>query len=177
MLGEKVLFLVLSLGLAITASLAPILPQYFVANFTEYTAPLTRDPPYVDGVPEAPFYASRGATYYDWTRQAMIEERYDYCVNIFPEGNMYPCTFFNANNISYLIRNNRQVTSDVASDVKALMLQLILQVMLLVMLLVMLFIFIFHTSFHFHSNILKVLSIWLSFCSAAQLVQFPLLAV
>ena len=52
---------------------------------------------------------AQGVTYYDWTQQAMIEERYDYCVNIFPEGNMYPCTFFNTNNISYLIRNNRHV--------------------------------------------------------------------
>lgn len=85
---------------------APFLPQYFFANFTEYTAPLSQSPPYINGVPDAPFYATRGATYYDWTRKAMIEERYDYCVNIFPEGNNYPCTFFNANNISYLIRQN-----------------------------------------------------------------------
>ncbi len=86
--------------------LPPVLPTAFVANFTEYTAPLTGPPPYVDGVPGAPFFASRGAVFYDWSSMSMIEERYDYCVNIFPEGNMYPCTFFNTHNVSYLLRNN-----------------------------------------------------------------------
>ncbi len=97
--------LLLSLVVLAACQPAPFLPDYFVANFTEYSAPLTSDPPYVDGVPSAPFYATRGATYYDWRRMAMIEERYDYCVNIFPEGNDFPCTFFNVNNVSYLLRH------------------------------------------------------------------------
>jgi len=85
----------------------PPLPQAFQCNFTEYTAPQTGSPPYVDGLPSPPFYASRGTTYYDWSRQAMIEVRYDYCVNIFPSFEpTFPCIFHNVNQTSYLISFN-----------------------------------------------------------------------
>jgi hypothetical protein len=85
----------------------PVLPQYFQGNFTEYTAPLTGPPPYVNGVPDAPFVASRGFVYYDWDLESMIEERHDYCVNIFSFGNDFPCTFQNVNGTSYLITFNK----------------------------------------------------------------------
>ena len=87
--------------------LPPVLPIYFEADFVEYTAPYAPYPPYLNGVPPAPFWASRGKTYYDWTRKAMIEERQDFCVNIFPSNNSisndFPCTFLDVNGTSYLI--------------------------------------------------------------------------
>uniref|UniRef100_A0A0G4GGD5 Uncharacterized protein n=1 Tax=Chromera velia CCMP2878 TaxID=1169474 RepID=A0A0G4GGD5_9ALVE len=86
-----------------TSPTPPVLPEAFTCNFTEYTAPLTAAPPLAHGMPEPPFKATRGFTYYDWSRKAMIEERYDYCVNVFPFGNDFPCTFFNVDGVSYLI--------------------------------------------------------------------------
>ena len=73
-------------GAAVEAHEPPVLPQFFQGEFVEYTAPLTGPPPYVDGLPQPPYYASRGRVYYDWTQPvpAMIEVREDYCVNIFP---------------------------------------------------------------------------------------------
>ena len=95
-------------GAALAADvLPPILPVFFEGNFTEYYAPLAGPPPYFNGIPPAPFRATRGAVYYDWTLKNMIEERYDYCVNIFPFGNDFPCTFQNVNGTSYLITFNK----------------------------------------------------------------------
>jgi hypothetical protein len=87
-------------------SLPDILPFYFQGEFVEFTAPLTNPPPYVNGIPQAPFYASRGKVYYDWTLEAMIEERLDYCVNIFPDGNDFSCVFFNIQGATYLLSND-----------------------------------------------------------------------
>jgi hypothetical protein len=85
----------------------PVLPQAFFGNFTEFNAfQDTVGPPYVNGLPPAPFVATRGVVYYDWSQKAMIEHRYDYCVNIFPTGNNFPCTFHNINGVSYLITYN-----------------------------------------------------------------------
>ena len=86
--------------------LPPNMPEQFSTTFTEFTAPLTGPPPYLNGVPQAPFWASRGTTYYDWTHRRMIEVRTDYCVNIWNFSNMFPCTFHNINGISYLISFN-----------------------------------------------------------------------
>ncbi len=55
------------------------------------------------GQPQPPFVGSRGTVYYNWAIEAQIEDREDYCVNIFPVSNNFPCTFHNINNISYLI--------------------------------------------------------------------------
>ena len=84
----------------------PPLPTAFQGNFTEYSASLTGPPPYIDGIPAAPFYASRGEVYYDWSRKAMIEIRRDFCVNIFAFDPKFPCTFHNVNGTSYLISEN-----------------------------------------------------------------------
>jgi hypothetical protein len=81
----------------------PILPNAFYGDFIEFTAPMTRSPPYYNGIPQAPFKASRGRMYYDWNIQAMMEVRLDYCVNIFNFSNDFPCTFLNVNATSYLI--------------------------------------------------------------------------
>jgi hypothetical protein len=84
--------------------LPPIIPSYFMTNFTEFTATPSGPPPYVDGVPQPPFKASRGYTWYDWSKKNIIEKRLDYCVNIFPDmDNTFPCTFQNVNGTSYLI--------------------------------------------------------------------------
>lgn len=81
----------------------PAIPQGFYGSFTEYSAPLTAPPPYINGIPDAPFIATRGEVYYDWASQAMIEKRLDYCVNIFPTGNNFTCIFHNVNKTSYLV--------------------------------------------------------------------------
>jgi hypothetical protein len=92
---------------AAAAPLPPVLPQHFEGHFTEYTAKTTRPPPFVNGIPDAPFFASRGRTFYDWARKALIEERLDDCVNIFPAvPNTFPCTFHNTNGTSYLLSFN-----------------------------------------------------------------------
>jgi hypothetical protein len=86
----------------------PSLPSFFQGEFVEFTAPLTNPPPYVNGVPQAPFTATRGKVYYDYTISppGMIEVRQDYCVNIFPDFDpTFECTFHNVDNISYLISN------------------------------------------------------------------------
>jgi hypothetical protein len=81
----------------------PLIPEFFTCNFTEFTAPLTGPPPYVNGVPQPPFKATRGHTFYDWHVKNLIEVRVDYCVNIFPTmNNTFPCTFWNINGTSYL---------------------------------------------------------------------------
>ena len=86
---------------------APTLPEHFESDFTEYTAFRSQEapPPYDNGVPPPPFKASRGKTFYDWSIKAMIEYRYDFCVNIFEFSNNFPCTFFNINMTTYLISN------------------------------------------------------------------------
>lgn len=85
----------------------PVLPEFFQGNFTEFVAPLAGPPPYVNGVPPAPFGATRGAVFYDWTLGNMIEQRFDHCINIFPSGYDFPCTFHNINSTSYLITFNK----------------------------------------------------------------------
>ena len=87
--------------------LPPVLPVQFLGQFTEYYAPLAPSPPYENGLPPAPLTATRGNVFYDWTLKNMIEERLDYCVNIFPFGNDFPCTFQNVNGTSYLITFNK----------------------------------------------------------------------
>ena len=84
-------------------STPPMLPTFFEGDFLEYTATSAYPPPYVDGIPQPPYYASRGKVHYDWTRKAMIEERLDHCVNIFSFPNTFPCTFFNVMGTSYLL--------------------------------------------------------------------------
>lgn len=84
----------------------PILPTAFTCEFTEFTAANAGSPPYVNGVPplnSAPFFAGSGRTYYDWNTKNMIEQRFDYCVNIFGYDNRFPCNFTNVNGTSYLI--------------------------------------------------------------------------
>jgi hypothetical protein len=90
-----------------TSILPPVLPVFFQGNFTEFTAPIAGSPPYVNGIPPAPFRATRGAVFYDWSLKSMIEERYDHCINIFPGGFDFPCTFHNVNGTSYLITFNK----------------------------------------------------------------------
>ena len=96
--------LVLTL-VASAMDLPPRLPEGFYGDFIEYDAPLAGTPPYPNGVPPPPFKATRGKMFYDWSRQAMIEVRYDYCVNIFPWSNDFSCIFFNVNGTSYLMSN------------------------------------------------------------------------
>jgi hypothetical protein len=85
----------------------PLLQTSFQANFIEYTAPLTKPPPYISGVPEAPFIATRGEVYFDGTR--MIEIRKDYCIDIFPGVSQAgSCVFLNTNNKVYFIRNDTE---------------------------------------------------------------------
>lgn len=58
------LLLALCFFVAITAAITPPdLPTAFYGKFTEFTAPKTASPPFKDGVPDAPFIASRGAHY------------------------------------------------------------------------------------------------------------------
>lgn len=90
----------------------PSLPQTFQGKFTEYSAVMADRPPYANGLPPAPYKASRGEVYYDWSRQAMIEKRLDYCVNIFPTGNDFPCVFHNVDNVSYLISTDVTTKTD-----------------------------------------------------------------
>lgn len=90
-------------GAAVGEMLPPVLPIYFEGEFVEFTAPLAPSPPYANGIPPPPFKASRGKVYYDWQRRSMIEERLDYCVNIFEGGNSFNCTFQNVNGTSFLI--------------------------------------------------------------------------
>ena len=89
--------------------LPPILPQYYEANFVEYTALTAPPPPYINGLPPAAppsrLYSSKGFTYYDWSVKSMIEQRFEYCVNVFPFSNNFSCSFVNVNNISYLTSN------------------------------------------------------------------------
>jgi hypothetical protein len=81
----------------------PVLPSFFTANFTEYTVFNRIPPPYRNGLPAAPFKASRGFTIYDWATTTLIEHRYDYCVDIFPGvANDFPCTFWDVNGTSFL---------------------------------------------------------------------------
>lgn len=68
----------LLVALALTALAAPLppnIPEHFITEFTEYTAfnASEASPPYANGLPPPPFYASRGLTYYDWALKAMIE--------------------------------------------------------------------------------------------------------
>eukprot|EP00455_Lapot_gusevi_P057404 TRINITY_DN9772_c0_g1_i3.p1 TRINITY_DN9772_c0_g1~~TRINITY_DN9772_c0_g1_i3.p1 ORF type:complete len:248 (-),score=54.54 TRINITY_DN9772_c0_g1_i3:140-811(-) len=107
----RVLLLLSLLGCALSA-LPPLLPPAFYGEFIEYTAPLAPPPPYVNGLPPPPFKASRGLVYYNWAEQAMIENRLDYCVNIFPTGNDFPCIFHNVNGVSYLISTNTTTQQD-----------------------------------------------------------------
>ncbi len=85
----------------------PVLPDFFQGNFTEFVAPLAGPPPYFNGIPSAPFRATRGAVFYDWTLGNMIEQRFDHCINIFPTGFDFPCTFHNVNGTSYFITFNK----------------------------------------------------------------------
>lgn len=101
-----VLLALLSAGLLASAQQAPLLPTAFYGKFVEYTAPDAKSPPYIDGVPQAPFYGSRGRVYYDWRTKDMIEVREDFCVNIFSFSNLFPCTFHNTKGTSYLISFN-----------------------------------------------------------------------
>lgn len=95
--------LALCLAAAAATRLPPILPIHFQGNFTEFTATLTAPPPFVNGIPQPPFKASRGHVAYDWEVYNLVEDRIDYCVNIFPTmKNDFPCTFHNINNVSYL---------------------------------------------------------------------------
>lgn len=101
------LLLLLTFPMAATARvLAPSLPEHFSADFTEFTAPLAVKPPFVNGEPPAPFWGTRGKTYYDWPNRRMIEIRKDFCVNIFGFSNLFPCTFHNINGTSYLYSEN-----------------------------------------------------------------------
>jgi hypothetical protein len=52
------------MGISRAAQL-PVLPTAFFGQFTEYTAPQTVPPPFIDGIPQAPIYASRGLVYYE----------------------------------------------------------------------------------------------------------------
>lgn len=87
----------------VLAQAPPLIPSAFYGKFTEYNAPLSTPPPYVNGIPEAPFIATRGEVYYDWSMRSMIENRLDYCVNIFPNGNNFTCVFHNTQETSFLI--------------------------------------------------------------------------
>lgn len=89
--------------LTVTNASPPRLPSHFFGSFLEYEAPNTTSPPYVNGLPEAPFQTTQGAVFYDWSLEAMVEERFTNCVNIFPSGNNFPCTFYNVNATSYLV--------------------------------------------------------------------------
>lgn len=54
------------LGVAMGSPAPPTLPQAFQGKFTEYSAVMARHPPYANGLPPAPYKASRGEVYYDW---------------------------------------------------------------------------------------------------------------
>ena len=98
-----VLLLVVAAVATHAAPVPPELPEYFTASFTEFTAYNASSPPYENGIPQAPFKASRGQTFYDWRVKGLIEKRFDYCVNIFPTmKNDFPCTFWDINGTSYL---------------------------------------------------------------------------
>ena len=77
-----------------------------IPYFEPLSAPQTLAPPYLNGLPQAPFKATHGRVFYDWSLRAMIEQRDTYCVNIFPDGNDFPCTFQNVGGVSYLISTN-----------------------------------------------------------------------
>jgi len=81
-------------------------PQWFVTNWTMYSTPLdANEPPYTsnNGLPDPPYRATRGASFYDWTKFAMLGVYVEECVPIFPHGSRWPCHFLNANNVSYLL--------------------------------------------------------------------------
>jgi len=84
---------------------SPTWPQHFTTNWTIYDVPALTAPPYPspNGIPDPPYCAGRGLTYYDWKIKSMIEKYYDFCVPIFPGGNKWKCDFLNTKAVSYLI--------------------------------------------------------------------------
>ena len=86
----------------------PLLPEFFTTNFVEYTQTGQAEgwlPPYVDGIPPGPTRVGRGQTYYDSNKNAMIETRFDYCLDIFPTHPLpeWACSFHNVDGVSYMI--------------------------------------------------------------------------
>jgi len=83
----------------------PSWPDQFVMNWTLYYAPqITNQPPYSNnGIPNPPYCAGRGSTFYDWSTSSMLEVYDDFCVPIFPNGSNWRCHFLNTQNIAYLI--------------------------------------------------------------------------
>lgn len=89
-----------------TAALsAPILPTAYTANWILFDTPdNTTIPPYNATLPAGSY--SFGTTYYDWSKQAMVEVYYDKCIDIFPSaGNNYSCMFLNVNASTFLTRS------------------------------------------------------------------------
>eukprot|EP00051_Salpingoeca_urceolata_P010707 m.131492 g.131492 ORF g.131492 m.131492 type:complete len:252 (-) comp16820_c0_seq5:1658-2413(-) len=81
----------------------PVLPQFFIANMTQRAAFASSGPPYAGGVPDPPFLAGRAVSYYDWSREAMVEHYIDTCVPIFAPNASWSCTFQNVGGAAYLI--------------------------------------------------------------------------
>eukprot|EP00117_Sycon_ciliatum_P040162 scpid93606/ scgid29556/ len=79
-------------------------PEKWISDWTLYhVLPEDPTPPYADGKVPEQSRKGRGRTYYDWSKLAIIEEYYDFCVPIFVEGHNFTCHFLNVNNVSYFI--------------------------------------------------------------------------
>eukprot|EP01062_Namystynia_karyoxenos_P077482 TRINITY_DN7814_c0_g1_i1.p2 TRINITY_DN7814_c0_g1~~TRINITY_DN7814_c0_g1_i1.p2 ORF type:complete len:240 (+),score=41.18 TRINITY_DN7814_c0_g1_i1:71-790(+) len=98
---------------AASAANPPELPLYWSAEATQYVSVTDEGPPWASpgatapGVPPPPLVAGRLLSYYDWTKQAMIEHYVDDCVPIFTSGWKFECKFLNLNNQALLITYNK----------------------------------------------------------------------
>ncbi|KAL4453031.1 hypothetical protein ABPG73_015868 [Tetrahymena malaccensis] len=88
----------------------PVLPNQYRMDWDIYT--LEQDAPYD---PASNFYLQKGkgATYYDFATESMIEFYYDFCIPIFQNPSSYhqfPCRFLNTKRTAYLLIDKPMLT-------------------------------------------------------------------
>lgn len=84
---------------------APLLPEFFQMDWNMYEVEGEEAPPFTDLSRARAILP--GKTFYDWSRQSMVEVYSDRCISIFPSGNDFACKFISRGARTYLAKYKR----------------------------------------------------------------------